>query len=1016
MKEVTAKTKEAYAKTFTVTTKELTATAKEVGKDATKDIYFDAKDQYGNAIKVTEVPGNLKSTVTYNNLPLKSTDEYEVKATNGKLVVQIKEGVRVLAKDAKVAIKLEVVDADNKVIETSTANFTVVEGEAAAPTTVEAVTATYAKTINEHKADEAVTEVLPNDEIKLTADVKDQYGNPVTTVAKGKNLIRWVVKEGKDFIATSGETDLTSGSLDTNDNTVSFKAVKPGTLTIEAYNIANGDYETYTVEIGASKLTAITVGKELTDNGKNLVANPYNNEEGIVAVLTADPTGAALKAEDVKFDVKPGKGLTKEDITVTAEEITVGKGDDAKKHIVVKATTKKAGTYSVTPFVGEAIDADKVAKGEAIEVKTTLNPVVESFEIEPVKENEVNVKGIVTKALTFKNKHGEEIKVGESKVTVTSSDNDVATAEAVDNKEGNATIKLTGVKEGDVTVTVVAGKVSKQLTFKVVGAAKIDKVSLGNAITDGVYQGSNEKVVQVIEVKDQFGNDFIPENTTDITLTTDPSVENFATVSYYKVDEKTGEISTDSVDRDAAKGVALVISAEKVEKLEADKKVKVTATVEGKEVSKVDVTVKPAAALKEVKATAKTTQVAQGASTVVRVVPTDQYGNVVAGLVEGITLVDESVFKIAASGVKEVKEGDKTVGYDVTITTVEGAKPGKSTVEFKAAKDGANASAKIDFTVVEAIEAIGSVEIKEVEGLQNAAPENGVKLEAIVKDKDDQVLEVTAKDLTWSITGVKDAKGNALTVTEDKGTYTVTLADEAKTQVKLTITDGVLATDTKDSLKGLTIDVAVQVETANFKTAETTVTITNEAPAYKEGFKIEKAFEGKPAQENVAEAKEVKVENNIIEITDEATQAVTLTFTGTDQYGDIFGIAEDVTATSASSLATDDKGSLNLKLTEDAEAETALQTITITSTTGEDGKVYISYGKERLELDVKVSASVKAIAEAKSAIAAIPTKVTVADAAAIEAARDAFDKLTEEQKTKLAEEKAKLEAAETTLK
>ncbi|WP_161952358.1 Ig-like domain-containing protein [Metalysinibacillus jejuensis] len=239
--------------------------------------------------------------------------------------------------------------------------------------------------------------------------------------------------------------------------------MKPGTLTIEAYNIANGDYETYTVEIGASKLTAITVGKDLQDNGKNLVANPYNNEEGIVAVLKANPEGAALKAADVKFDVKPGKGLTKEDITVTAEEITVGKGDDAKKHIVVKATTKKAGTYTVTPFVGEAIDAEKVAKGTAIEVKTTLNPVVESFEIEPVKENEVNVNGTVTKALTFKNKHGEEIKVDKSKVTVKSSDDDVATAVAED-KEGNATIKLTGKAEGDVTVTVVAGKVSKQLT------------------------------------------------------------------------------------------------------------------------------------------------------------------------------------------------------------------------------------------------------------------------------------------------------------------------------------------------------------------------------------------------------------------------------------------------------------------------------------------------------------------------------------------------------------------------
>ncbi|WP_108308404.1 hypothetical protein [Metalysinibacillus jejuensis] len=456
-----------------------------------------------------------------------------------------------------------------------------------------------------------------------------------------------------------------------------------------------------------------------------------------------------------------------------------------------------------------------------------------------------------------------------------------------------------------------------------------------------------------------------------------------------------------------------MISAEKVDKLEADKKVKVTATVEGKEVSKVDVTVKPAAALKEVKATAKTTQVAQGASTVVRVVPTDQYGNVVAELVKdtNITLATGSSFEIPSSGVKAVEEGDKTVGYDVTIKTVDEVKPGKSTVEFKVTKDDATASAKVDFTVVEAIEAIGSVEIKEVEGLQNAAPEDGVKLEAIVKDKDDQVLEVTTDDLKWSITGVKDAKGNALTLTEDPaGTYKVTLAD--KEEVTLTITDGVLKTGGSESLKGLTIDVAVQVETANFKTAETTVTITDEALAYKEGFKIEKAFEGKVT--DATKAKEVKVENNTIEITDEATQAVTLTFTGTDQYGDIFGITEGVTADKTSSLATEAGDKLSITLADDTKLED-LQTITITSTTGEDGEVYISYGKERLVLNVKVSASVKAIAEAKAAIKALPAAdaVTVADAAAIQAARDAFDKLTSDQQKKVTA--TKLTDAETAL-
>jgi len=45
----------------------------------------------------------------------------------------------------------------------------------------------------------------------------------------------------------------------------------------------------------------------LDENNKELVKAPYNNEEGIVAALTANPTGATLNVADIKFDVKPGK-------------------------------------------------------------------------------------------------------------------------------------------------------------------------------------------------------------------------------------------------------------------------------------------------------------------------------------------------------------------------------------------------------------------------------------------------------------------------------------------------------------------------------------------------------------------------------------------------------------------------------------------------------------------------------------------------------------------------------------
>lgn len=87
-----------------------------------------------------------------------------------------------------------------------------------------------------------------------------------------------------------------------------FDSGKNKDITVEVYNIANGDFKTYTVDFAASKLDEIDVKTNLLDeNNKELVKAPYNNEEGIVAALTANPTGATLNVADIKFDVKPGK-------------------------------------------------------------------------------------------------------------------------------------------------------------------------------------------------------------------------------------------------------------------------------------------------------------------------------------------------------------------------------------------------------------------------------------------------------------------------------------------------------------------------------------------------------------------------------------------------------------------------------------------------------------------------------------------------------------------------------------
>lgn len=712
--EFVAKIGTAYAKTFTAVTEKVVATNTTVPADAL--IYFDAVDQYGNAIKLTaSTIKNVKANVTYNGLPLTSEASLKLDAATGQAYVEINATTRVLVKGNPIEVTLTVYDKDvsssttgAKVVETSKASFTVEEGEAAVPTTLTAVNATYDSTsANDRTANAAVTEVLPGDVVNLTALVQDQYKNPVTDAGVGNKLVRWVVTEGKDLI--SGDLVAKGSSADTQTNTVKFKATKPGTLTVEAYNIANGSKQTYTIEIGASKLQTVLVTTESP-------ATKYNNEEVTYAKVSPNPIGASLKPEDIKFHiVAKDKDTTASDVTVKAE-LRGGTNEKTAKDIVIRATTSKVGLYEVTPYVGESFTAEGVIKGAKIDVQTTANPAVQTIEVDAIAANELTAGTQLAKAITFKNKYGETLNVAPKNVTVNVSSDKLTVAE-LNKDNGVATTKVeklgfTATEAGTYTVTIVSGTATKTIEVTATKAAEIESFSLGKGSvsviagdsldavtpveTDDIFV-DNGKTYKLVEVsaKDQYGNAFKLAN----------NVYNFTQENANIEVIKLKDLKTKATGSDDVKyiGIHALDGATTANGLEI-KLVKISDSATTIKSANINVTVQAKRALKSLTVTPAAGSLVVGASQTFVIAGLDQY-NRASALTDGV--------KVEAATDGEFTAG--SVSYDAgkASVTVTGNKAGS--FDLKVFKGTNNTAAPTDITAIvpvtvkEADEAIKSI-------------------------------------------------------------------------------------------------------------------------------------------------------------------------------------------------------------------------------------------------------------------------------------------------------------------
>lgn len=643
--------------------------------NSAKDIYFTAVDQYGKSFDIT-TDNSYKVTATVNGMPL--TTEVSLATANKMAKVSL---TKTLAENDAVTIKLEKFNknatlSDAKLLTTISSSYTVAKDAAAVAKSIQGITSSASTIL---AGDAAVT---------LTADVRDQFNNPADLSV---NQLRWVVEQGGDLLdPTTGDLQSDVLTVDKNGNTASFKAVNPGTIIISAYNIVNGAKATYTVKVGAAKLTTLALTSE----------NPstqYNNEN-IKYNKIAQNNGAVLTPDMIKFNVvAKTKDTAASDVTVTAA-LRGGTGAD-KNDIVISAKTTKVGDYEITPYVGTSFDADDAVKAAMFHVTTTLNPTATSIDAMSLPTLKVGTAQKVN--LVVRNIHNEAIdatatdvqttvykngQVSVGDVTVTELDKD---GSSIAGNTGSTVVKalsFTAVNPGNYTVRVsVAGTVA---TYDVAVSAEVttlQSIELGNNIVDNsVISNATDPVYRVISVKDNKGDEIIP-NITGWVISKDGTnaIADFASIVYYKHDSKGAIVDATQA---TAEGIAVKMdpTAASVNAYTVD--TTLTLTVGNKALNAADVikdtlnvTVKAKSAVKSISIADTNVTVIPGASVKKEVVVLDQYGKAIK---------DPTMITAAAADNSKVTA---VVSYDSTAKkmyiTYTGVASGTDTVVVKSVAD-----------------------------------------------------------------------------------------------------------------------------------------------------------------------------------------------------------------------------------------------------------------------------------------------------------------------------------------
>ena len=466
-------------------------------------------DQYGKEIVAPAAEDVKIENATLNGMPLKATEiEYE----NG--IVTLKTPAK---KGDTIAFDLIANDT------TSSFEYDDISDEEAAIKRVDI----------EVKSGEKVVEgsVPANTKLTLSAAGFDQYNNPVKEEDKDK--YRWVItKDGKPVDAELKDL-----------GTVTWTPSEKGEYTVVAYSTVDSKVKgSATVVVGHAELNELTVTAEEKLEG--------NNQEAIKLGTIAPNTGAVLTPEMITFEVKDADGKViptdkvADFVDVTAKTELVGEEENAKEEIVMTATTKQAGKYTITPVV-QVEGKDKPLTGKSITIETAVKSEITQMSTLTFDKKELKVGKEIKKEIVFKNKYDEVVLGDKETVNVTSSNKDIKASLVTETDEkGNKVqyIKVKAEKEGTTLITIQAGDVISEpykLTFE---ASELKTIDAGDDVTGVVAGDSEDKAVyNPLTFADQDGLEVSKPESLQV-LVTDAKGET--------VTEDLAEIVTGTIDKE----------------------------------------------------------------------------------------------------------------------------------------------------------------------------------------------------------------------------------------------------------------------------------------------------------------------------------------------------------------------------------------------------------------------------------------------------------------------------------
>lgn len=923
--DMLAKITRPYAKTFEAVTTKVASNSKEDGAkvDPVK-VTFTAKDQYNDDIKIDDVTGSkLEVKGSLNGMPLSE----EVKFDTTKDVVKVD---RALKEGDKLSITVENYN-DDKVIGSSTFEYTVSKAEKAIATSIKGIKAT--------KEGKEVKEVVALDTLKLTADVRDQFNNPFTNVK-----VRWVVTEGKELLAKGADEQLgkDKDKIDLEANKeVSLKVEKPGKVIVEAYNVENGAKATYTFEAGAKKLSELKVPADFAGN---------NNEEIKSEGKFEVNEGAALSIDSIKFNVvSKTTGVEASDIKVSAQ-YRGGDDKETKNDIILVAKSSKPGEFEITPYVGESFDAEGVIKGGTIKIKTTLNTIATS--IDAIKLPTLKKGTPVEKEIVIKNKHGEVItgeatdkldfKIFKDGKDVT--EQNPVKVEQIKNVKTDKLekLKFTANESGDFLVRI-AVKESAAFTEVKVSAeeTKLALIDLGQDIYDGVVAGDTENVYRVIDTRDNKGDSILVDKDT-------LKVTGEGVTLEYVAKDKDGKLGI--VDKNKAEAIALVINPKDLKETKDQPNVVKVADTKDLVEGSINITVKAARVAKTVEIKAPTTNVALNGNVTITVIPKDQYGKFKEVGTDKITVDAGTNFNAVKlediTEVKDEKDDSKVVAYQVKLT---GKTKGTNNVIVNV-KDGEKvlATNKVSMTVDAVGNLVNSVSIDTKDAKGNPIKslysteklEGTVNLNPIAKDVNGSVVPVASEDLNWTVVSVE---GQMTTKDGDKDVVKPATKDDVKVE-----------NGTVTAKVGFRGKAVIKVVTANMKEANITLNFDNAAPIAQKGtVKVVGTEKDQVIDANKdREGIQIALDDDKEAKDGEKDGSITVKVTAKDQYDEEFEIKDGIV------VLVDDSS----VVTKDVKANA----ITLTAKGVGDAGVNVNYAGDTVKLEVAVNDKAVAAAEAKS--------------------------------------------------